>query len=698
MATLEKIRNKGVFLAVVIGLALLAFILSDFIGKGKGLFSSNEYEVAEIAGKSIPYQHYQGKVEYLTEINKMFSGKMSLDEQALESIKEQAWQQIVKNNILTDEYKELGIIVSTAEIADMVWGSNIHPFIRQTFANPKTGEVDPADVKRFIQSLDEDPSGQRRQYWTYLESELITERAFTKYNTLIKKGMFATDLEAKENFIASNKLVDFSFVVKRYNTVVDSTITVSEKEINTYYNNNSDNYKQSASRDIEYVIFPINPSQEDNEMAEKWINNIKQDFIDSKESMEFANINSDVPNPNINYSKEALPLTLKDLMFDAEQGFVYGPYFENSSYKLAKLVDVKNLSDSVKVRHILIAPQSADKTIAQAKADSILNAIKGGANFAEMAKKFSKDPASAPDGGDLGWFKDGVMPLELSEASFIGKKGDITLVEANYGFHVIEILDQSPKSRKVNIAVIERKVIASTKTRQTVYAEASKFAGTNTTIEAFNTVAAEKNYTKRVANNINESEKRISGLENPRDMIRWAYKAELNNVSEVYEFGDNYVVAALDNIKEEGPAPLSTVKDQIEFKVRQDKKAEKLIEDAKAYANAKSIEEIASKENTQVIEATDIAFNAYALPSAGIEPAIIATALNTAKGTISAPVKGNNGVYIIQVNNIKEVTVPTELSGEARNILQMLESRENYEAFAALKKAAKIVDKRGKFY
>ena len=696
MATLEKIRSKGIILAFVIGFALLAFILGDFLGKGGGFLSNNQYEIAEIAGKSIPYQHYQNKVDYLTEINKLFSGKMSLDEQTLESIKEQAWQQIVKNNILTDEYKEIGIIVSPKEVEDMVWGTNIHPFIRQTFANPETGEVNPTDVKRFLQSLDADPSGSRRQYWTYLENELITERAFTKYNNLIKKGMFVTDVEAKESFIASNKQVDFSFIVKRYNSIADSTITVSESDINNYYNNNSKDYKQSASRNIDYVVFPINPSEEDDKDAEKWITNIKQDFVDTKESLEFANINSDTQNQNINYSKEALPLSLKDVLFDADKGFVYGPYKENNSYKLAKLVEVKNLPDSVKLRHIVIASQTGDKNIVKEQADSILNAIKTGSSFAELAKEFSKDQNSAPDGGDLGWIKDG--QIEVLNDAFTGIKGEVKLIETGYGFHIVEILDQSAKSKKVNIAVIERKVVASSKTRQRVYAEASKFAGENRTIDLFKSTAAEKNYTKRVANNVSEVEKRISGLENPREMIRWAYKANINDVSEVFEFGDNYVVSALSNIKEEGIAPIKDVRTQIEFKVRQNKKAEQLIAQASTYASAKSIEEIASKENLQVQEATDITFNSYALPSAGIEPAIISTALNTAKGSISAPIKGNNGVYIIQTNNIKEASEPTELKAESAKLLQMLESRENYEAFSALKKASNIVDKRGKFF
>ncbi len=700
MATLEKIRKRaGVFVAVVIGLALVTFVLGDFMTSGGSMFTNDQYEIAEIAGNSIPAQRYDAKVEHLKEINKLFSGRAALDERMTESIREQAWQQIVKKNVLENEYEELGIVVSDKELENMVWGNNVHPYIKQFFGNPQTGEVDRAAIENFIVSMDQDPSGRSRIIWDYIEKEILTERAYTKYNNLIKKGLYVTDLEADANLIASAKKVDFSYIVKRYNSVADSTINISESDITNYYNNHTNDYKQSASRDVEYVVFPIEPSKDDFADAEKWITDVKSEFETTTDPMDFANANSDVKSPATDYTQDALPVLFKS-MFDAEKGSVMGPVLDNKTYKIARLVDIKMIPDSAKARHILIQPLGQDAAAiasAKAKADSLLNAIKSGSDFATLAKEFSKDPGSAPDGGDLGWFKPGTMVKPFNDAVFEGNKNETVVVETNYGFHIINILNVSPKSKRVNIAVIERSVVPSQKTRQTIYAEASKFAGTNRTLETFKAAAAENNYNKRVANYLREGEKNISGLEKPRALVRWAYETELNTVSDIFEFGDNYVVAALSAIREDGIAPIEEVRTQIEYKVKQDKKAEMLITELDKYNNATSIQEIASAENTQVVDANDISFTTFSIPSAGIEPSVIATAVTSDNGVISAPIKGSNGVYIIQINNVKEGT-KGDVTEEAKKLLRQLESREYYEAFAALKKVVGVVDKRAKFY
>lgn len=701
MATLEKIRNQGTLLLIVVGLALLAFILGDFFMSGDSFLGRNQYEIAQIGGKSIPFQEYQERVDHITELNKTSSRQTTLDEQTLENIREEVWKQLLQEHLLGRSYNNLGIAISVEELSDMVQGQNIHPIIRQNFGDRQTGQVDPAAINQFLRTMDQDPTGFQKAVWLYFEDLIIRDRQFTKYNNLISKGLFVTDFQASQSANERSRRVDFDYIVGRYTSIDDSLVTVSSREIQDYYKKNKNDYKQQASRDVEYVVFPISPSQEDFMLAEEWINSIKNDFVNASDPIQFTNLNSDTPFRNRFFKAGELDNEeLNQWAFSAKVDDHLGPIFDGVSYQIVRLVNVAFMPDSVKARHILVGTTSQTQVefeAAKGKADSLLNVIKRGGNFARLASQYSEDPGSASQGGDLGWFPEGAMVQPFNDACFNGKKGDVVLVETQFGHHIIEIQDISRPSKKVQVAILERTVVPSTRTYQRIYQEASEFAGLNTTYEKFDMAVKEKGLSKRLASNLRELDKRVAGLENAREMIRWAYRSKEEAVSPVFEFGDNFVVAALARVREEGVAPLETVSDQIKSQLIRDKKAVILEERiSTAMATSNSIQDLSSAMGIGVQSASRISFASFSLPAAGFEPAVIVNAVKAPEGKLTGPVKGNTGVFALAVTavNVDEVDEP----GERRRILNLYQTRSTREPYEAIKEAANVVDKRSRFF
>ena len=702
MATLEKLRNRaGTLVAVVIGLALLSFILSDFLGSGGSLFNNNQFEIAEISGKSIPYQVYQERVDYVTELNKALSGQNTIDEQTAERIREEIWKEIVQENVLEKNYDKIGISITPDELFDMVQGNNLHPIIVQQFGNPQTGEVNREAIINFLKSFENDPSGLRKEFWLYIEKLIKKDRLFTKYNNLVKKGMYVTDLQAKHSAENRNKKVDFSYIVKRYSTINDSLVQVTESEIKDYYNNNSQEFQQNSLRDVEYVVFPIVPSEDDNKIAEEWIQKINKEFASSKEPVQFVNLNSDSQFEDKYFKMGQMPdEELNEWAEKSDENETFGPYFDGESYKIARIVEVASLPDSVKARHILLGTNGmspAQKDSVKFKADSLLRVVKKGGSFASISSNFSDDPGSASKGGDLGWFPEGMMVKPFNDFCFNGKKGEVEVVETNYGYHIIEVLDKGKPSRKVKLAILERKVVPSTRTYQAIYSRASEFAGVNNTYEKFNEALQANKLTKRLASNLRENDKRVAGLENPRELVRWAYRSDKHIVSPVFEFGENFVVATLANVKEEGVAPLQDVKEDVKAKVIREKKAEMLSSEiADAMAEATTIQDIGTALNVPVQNATGVSFSSYSVSSLGFEPAVIGTATNAEEGKVVGPIEGNSGVVLISVDaiNLEE----GDVLSEKKRLTTTMQSRASREAYEAIKTNAHIDDKRSKFF
>ncbi len=708
MATLQKIRTKaGLLVAIVIGVSLAAFILGDMLQGGSSMFQRNRLEVGVIDGESIQYPDFQKEVEQLGELMKQNYQTNQLDDNMWAQVREQAWQKQISDIVMGDVYDKLGINVSSDELFDMLQGSNIHPIVQQIFRNPETGQFDRASVVRFLKALETGVSPDQRAYWLNLEEQIVDERTQSKYANMVGKGLYVTSEEAQMSAAASGKTVNFDYISLPYSSVSDDQIEITEKDLKDYYAANQKEYKTETSRRIEYIVYPVTPSQTDYADAEKWINDIKSDFEKAEDNVQFVNANSDVPFENLWYKADNLPENIAKWIFEdnAEVGDVFGPYEDgDAAFTLAKLHKSEMMPDSVEARHILLAVNSqAELLAAQALADSLKAAIENGADFAQLARENSTDQGSAVNGGDLGWFQRNMMVKPFEEAAFNNKKGEVTIVTTQFGIHIVQTTDRGKLTQQVQVAYLTRNVIPSTKTYQDTYAQASKFAGENTSREAFDEAVTAENLVKRAAT-LGENERMIAGLENARILVRAAYEAEQNDIlkttqgSPIFELGDNFVIAVLTNITEEGASPFEQVRARVELAVAKEKKAEYLADKvASAMSAGSGLSALAAEMNTEVKTANNINFNSFSIPGVGVEPSVIGTATNLSVDKVSSPIEGNNGVFVVMVTS--ETSSPAaNIQAEQNRLAQTLNYRAASQAFQTHKNSVEIVDKRAKFY
>jgi peptidyl-prolyl cis-trans isomerase D len=692
MATLERIRNRaGILVAAFIGLALLAFILNDLLGSGQKVFGGGNQRVAKIDGESIAIQDYQNQIAEYEDYAKLSSGRSSLDENTTIRLREQVWSQMIQKVVMDKKYEQLGLTVTADEIMDMVAGKNVHPSIRQMFTNPQTGIFDQAQVINFLQNKGSDP--QANFYWSFLEKQLKAERLFNKYASLVKKGMYATTAQAKMEADAKNKEVDFNFVAVRYSSISDSLIKVTPSEIKSYYNKHKENYKVEASRDIEYVAFAITPTEEDKQAVYDWVNKQKEVFSNpSTDAIQFVNMNSETPASNRYWKPAQLSSELQRFIATAAVNDVYGPYLENETYKMSRLVSIKQLPDSVKARHILLntsTPEANNKL-----ADSLMARIKAGDDFAALARKFSQDPGSAINGGDLGWFAEGMMVQPFNDAAFMNNKGDVVKVDSQFGTHIIQIQDKGAAVTKYNIATIERKIDFSSKTHQNTYAQATRFAAENNTQEKFNEAIVKDNLVKRYGRNIGANDQSVGGIQSARELVRWAFEAKIGNLSPVFEFGNEIVIAVLTSEQEKGYAKIQEVSPSISLQLMNEKKAAQLMDQLK---NTSSLEGLASAKGSKVETASHINFGSFQVPGAGVEPALVAAATNAAEGKVTGPVKGNNGVYMLQVTASSPLATQ-DVKAEQAQLNQQNSYKIDYQLIPTIISKVDIEDNRIKFY
>jgi len=705
MATLQNIRNRGgLMVAIVIGLALGAFILGDMINSGNKLMRPSQMKIAEINGESIQYPEFQKKVEELSEIYKMNSQKAQIDEATGEQIREQVWQGYLQENIVNKASEDLGLSVTTDELFDLVQGNNPHPIIQQLFQNPQTGRVDKATIIQFLKNLDTNASPEQKAYWLYLENQIRQDKLRTKYNNLVSKGLYVTSQEAKNSLEAKNKNANFQFIVLNYNSVPDADVKVSDSELKEYYNKHKDQYKQENTRKIEYITFEVLPSASDNSATQKWLADNKTDFAASQDNEQYVNANSDIRFDPSFYKKEELSPAIAEWAFTAQQGDVFGPYFENNAYKLAKIDQFKMLPDSVEASHILISPQSQGSVAkAKAVADSLKKLLDNGANFGELAVKFSEDKGSALKGGDLGWFKRRQMVPEFEETAFSGNINEVNLTATQYGIHLIKTTKKGNLTNQVRIAILSRNVEPSNETYQKIYAEASKFASENTTLASFNKSVLEQKLDKKIAT-VKENDREVPGLQTSRPLVRAAFqtdKGELlvnNEGSTIFEFGNKFVIGTLTDITEKGNSTFEEAKTLVESAVRKEKKALLLADKlTNAASGQSSLDAVASKLSVTVNEAAGLNFETYSIPAAGFEPAVVGTVSSLPENKLSAPIQGNNGVYMARVSSISKSS-DTNVNGEKERLAQTLGYRAYSQIFESLKKLVEIDDKRSKFY
>jgi len=702
MATLQKIRNRaGIAIAIFIGVALAAFILGDLFKSTSSLTRGKAMELAEVDGKVITYPEFQSKVSELEEIYKMNSGKTSLDAQTTEQIKEQTWQNLVRNLTMKDIYEELGIGVCSSELFDMVQGKNPHAIIQSIFRDPNTGTLNRGALIQFLKYQQTNSAGKERSYWLFIENQIIEERSFSKYNNLLAKGIYVTSDEAKSDLKGRNHQANIQFVAKPFSSVPDTDVKATEEELKAYYEKNKENYKQENNRNIEYVSFPVVASKTDEDKLIKWSNDIKVEFATVEDPAAFVNINSDVPFDASFFKQGELSPELGAFAFAGKIGDIYGPYKDGKSWKLAKIQKFEELPDSVEARHILIRVNSqAELAKATATIDSIKNLIVvKGQKFEDVARAKSDDTGSANNGGSLGWMRRGMMVKPFEEAAFTAKVNDLQVVKTQFGLHLLQVINRGKTAPNVQLAVINRLIEPSSQTYQATYTAASKFASENQDAKKFNAAIVAQGLNKRIAN-VRENDKDIAGLENSRTLIRAAYKAKTGSLilstegTPIFELGDQFVVATMTGEQVKGISTFSEVKPRIELEVKKEKKAQQLIE---KMSGKSDLAQLASTLGVTVGEAQNINFESSSIPGVGFEPAIAGAATALEANQVSKPVAGTSGVYVVKATSVT-IGTDQDIKADKKRLAASINYRANMVAFEALRENAKIVDKRSKFY
>lgn len=718
MSVLEKIRSKTGLLVGIIGLALAIFVLESLLGSGGALFSSNNNLVGVIAGDKIDYSAFSAKVDAQIQQIQQSNPQAQINDETKEQIVNQVWQEMINERVNKAQFKKLGVTVSADELYDLML---VHPhqYVVQQITDPNTGKIiegfakpdGTLDVVKLGQWVGQ-MTGEQSKFWKQLEGSVADIRTAEKYNTLIKKGLYVTTAEAKDAFVAQTKQVNSSFVMKRYTSVSDSAVKVTEDEINNYYNKHKSDYKVAqTTRKIEYVAFDVLPSNADYEAIVEDAKRVVEDFktkTTAKEDSSFISQETEGGQVMISSYNKKNMIIADSSVYTAPKGTVFGPYTEGTFVKVYKLTDSKSVADSAKVRHILIGLQSPktqqQRTPETAKriADSLVVLLKAKkVPFDTLVKTMSDDMGSIDKGGDYGWFDENKGFVDpFKNAGLMGTVGAITVVPTQFGFHIIEVLGVSKtRHNTYTVAQITKLIAPSSQTSEEYYKLASNFSGKNSNTEAFNKSVETEKLNKRIAEDIKESDKNLPGMDDAKDLVKWIYKAKKGDVSEVFDFKDRFIVANLTGVKEKGIAPLEEVKEDVTKKAIRDKKAEQFIAEFNSKAGAsKSMEDIAAKMSLVVEKADNLTFASYNVPVIGREDALIGTATAMKNGAISKVIKGDNGVFVVAVTAVNEAALPKDFKGKQKEMEQSTNGRVDYELFDALREKADIEDHRARFF
>lgn len=703
MSILEGIRNRaGIFIVLFVGFALLAFTLQGALENGSMFFGNSRNMIAEINGHKVKVADFQNEVDKIENAVLAQTGQSTVDQQMKDNIVTEVWNRYVADYVYSPQYSKLGVDVSKPELEDMLWGRNINAQILQApiFTDSITRQFNPQRVRDYVANLNEDDEKSALAYdqWVTFENNLMTDRKRTKYLSLISKGFYVTTAEAKRKFENQNKNAVVKYVVKRFDTVADSTITVSEDDIKKAYEDNKFRFRLKQNvRKVDVVSIDIIPSQKDIDNTKNTIEALIPRFKEATNDTAFAVANSDNKgNPFTSLIKGQTTSAYDSAVYASAAGTVLGPFVENNSYKIIK-VSRKGDSLQVKARHILFSKDKYSIEAAKVKADSVRKAIKAGADFGTLARTMSDDGGSGQQGGELGFFERRTMVKPFADAAFNGNVGDMPIVETQFGVHLIEI---EKKEYPVIIVAIEKEILPGKETIDAAYVKATDFAGNNTTAEAFDKAAKTQNLQVRPFF-VRDGDKEISGLKGSRDLVIWANDdAEKGAVSKAYQIDDKYVIGCLKEVRSKGLSDFEDVKKDCEALAKQAKKADKFVAELNgALTGSATIDMVASKAKG-VVENTTMPYSAVFIPGVGRELGVIGTITTLKKGTMSKPIVGQGGVYVVFVEDVTELqpAATADMKTLKKQFAGEYSSRAFSDAVNALEFDANIVDKRYRWY
>ena len=695
MATLGNIRKRSGLLLAVIGIAMLAFILGDFM-QSQRVGGSSQIIIGEIEGEKVMPQDFQNKVDEQIEIQGSQNSNFSINEATRGQIRNQVWNQFVRDILMNKQYNSLGIALSDKEWMERLSGANVHPEISKIplFQDPNTGQFDGNRALTYVKGVMSEESTEARNQWIAYQEYLIKLIKQAKYDALISKSMHITDYQSKISTEEKNNNVVFNYVKIPYSSLADSSFVPSDKEIKEYYKKNKSDYKQTKSKDIDYVVFEVVPSIDDEQKTKEYLKSLLLEFSEYEDYENLVRRHSDVSNNQFSYSKkENLLDPVWQKLFDAEIGTTIGPYLHNEgNYRIAKLVDVQKRADSVRARHILVSNERMTPDSAKTFLNELKKQIEIGVDFGELANT-SDDKGSAIKGGDLGWFSEGRMVDEFNEACFTSTKGQLQIVETQFGVHLIQLVDHSRKIKKIKVAHIDRNVSASTETFEKYHKQAREFAGKlMTTSIGFDSLINISNLVKRNDYQIVESKSSISGLPNSREIVKWVNQAKKGDVSEIFEINNSLVVCYLLESRDEGFVPLNTLIEEISSIVMMQKKYDHV---KKLYDN-QVLENIAISNSTTVQSAKSN-FSSTSITGIGFEPKLIGKIFGTDKATYNQPVQCSNSIIYFQT--ISQDSIQTQNQNTERiQLVNALKSISAVESFNAIKDKSTIIDHRSEIY
>ena len=704
MALIGDIRKRSGLLIVIVGVALAAFVLGDFLSPGGR--QQRTFNIGEVEGEEIPLQNFSQRLDENMSRQRQNLGRDNLTPQEQYNLRQSTWDDMVREILLGRQYDQLGLNISSEELETLILGSDPHSFIRQSFTDPQTGTFDPSVVQNFLSNFDQVEPATRQRY-LFIEQAIKDDHLQTKYRDMISKGFFVPDLLVQRDFLAKNRQASVLTLALRYDVIPDEEVAVSEQELRQYYDRNKFRYTQDEGRSVDYVIFDVQPSEDDREKIAADFQKLYQEFQQVQDVPIFVNSVSDTRYDSSWFRRDQLSPRIEEALFDAPVGTIVSPFVEDGRHIMARLMNVESRPDSLQASHILISFMETgldpaitrNKEQAERLADSLYKVVRRDRRkFAEFARTFSDDPSAAQNDGDLGWFADGAMVYPFNQAVVEGRVGQIVQVETQFGFHIIEITGKTQPEKKVQVAIVERFIEPSTRTVQETYVRASQFASDNRNAAAFEKAIADQGLAKRTAPDVKPMDNNIPGIAAPRELIRWMYNdaRKVGDVSPAFDTDGSFVVATLTNIQKEGTMPFERASGMIEPIVRREKKAEILASRLREAARETSdIFEIATKVEAEVEPMENLLLNSTFLPNFGREPRVVGKIFAMEENQLSEPIAGENGVYMVKVEEFIEKEISQDDFNSIRRVLaNNFRSRVIRESLTAIKDNAKIEDNR----
>ncbi len=698
MAVIGKIRERGTLLGIIVGGALLLFVVGDFIGKsGKG----NDRSVGTINGKEISMQEYSNQVDQQTDLYRQ--NGTTVDNRLQEQVRNGVWNDMLRaNTVLVQADKAgFGSTISLEEFDDIRFGNNVLPDFKnnKNFIDPQTGQVDKERLRKYFKYVQDN----NLTMYEMQKRTFVPQRIDAKYNTLVKMSCFVNSAQVKDDWAAKNTKADFDFVAQRYDSEPDSLYPVSDTELRRFYDAHKDErkWRQQASRSFAYVRFAAVPTQEDIANTRSEMTDLKTDFeethgakADSALVASYADSKNGMPSPYVEGTADHLN---DSLIIQADTGAVVGPFRDGNTWKLVKVVELADVPEA-RVRHILFSTQGKspeEDAKVKLRADSVFAVVKKDrSKFDAMVNKYSDDPGSKSTGGVYEWFDQKRMVPEFTKASFDEKVGAITLIKSQFGYHIVEVLGQRTRKER-RVLTIDRK-IAPVEAMKAAWKTANEFALKSTDTASFRKSAEEQGLAYTPVQDLRADQRFVPGLQDPDEVIRWVDHAEKDaKSSEPLTSGDSYVVCSLTGIHEEGVPQLNDVRDVFTKEVRKEKKGDALVAKLKGKTDLNAL---AKETGGNVQSSGDMAFSASTIPGGYSDAPAIGAIFALANDATSAPLKGDMAVYVA---HMKTLTTPGEMPAGAddpKPLTDRLRNRADGQAFNALKESAKITDNRSKYF